>query len=190
MHAHSDLRTLVQPDHLAEISQGVTSEVLGQDGLSYAPVDDDALRRCASRSPAGTPTRRTSDWAWRTVGEYLDRLDGASPATPATWCHTAWSGRSLRVGRRAEPRRRIVAMQEIVRAAMPDGAVGLSAGLTYTPGMYADNDELIACARSPPRRRLFAPHQRSYGKGALDGYAEMIEISRRAGCRCTSPTRR
>lgn len=48
MHAHSDLALLAEPDHLAKVSQGVTCEVLGQDGLSYAPVDDvtlDRLRR-------------------------------------------------------------------------------------------------------------------------------------------------
>src|SRR5438132_12196788 len=43
MHSHSDLQVLVKPDHLAKISQGVTLEVLGQDGLSYAPVDDATL---------------------------------------------------------------------------------------------------------------------------------------------------
>src|SRR4051794_39270125 len=40
MHSHSDLQLLAKPDHLAKLSQGVTTEVLGQDGLSYAPVDD------------------------------------------------------------------------------------------------------------------------------------------------------
>jgi len=40
MHAHSDLQILANPDHTAKVSQGVTTEVLGQDGLSFAPVDD------------------------------------------------------------------------------------------------------------------------------------------------------
>jgi N-acyl-D-amino-acid deacylase len=43
MHAHSDLQVLANPDHTAKVSQGVTLEVLGQDGLSYAPVDDATL---------------------------------------------------------------------------------------------------------------------------------------------------
>ena len=77
----------------------------------------------------------------------------------------------------------IVAMQEIVRAAMAEGAVGLSAGLTYTPGMYADNAELLAlCATVGELGGFFAPHHRSYGKGALDAYAEMIDLTTRAGC--------
>ena len=40
MHAHSDLQILANPDHTAKVSQGVTLEVLGQDGLSFAPIDD------------------------------------------------------------------------------------------------------------------------------------------------------
>ena len=77
----------------------------------------------------------------------------------------------------------IVAMQELVRAAMAEGAVGLSAGLTYTPGMYADNAELLAlCAIVGELGGFFAPHHRSYGKGALDAYAEMIDLATRAGC--------
>ena len=47
MHSHSDLRLLAEPDHLAKVSQGVTLEVLGQDGLSYAPVDDEVLGHVA-----------------------------------------------------------------------------------------------------------------------------------------------
>ena len=43
MHAHSDLQLLVNRDHYAKLSQGVTTELLGQDGLSYAPVDDATL---------------------------------------------------------------------------------------------------------------------------------------------------
>jgi N-acyl-D-amino-acid deacylase len=44
MHSHSDLQALAQPDHFAKVSQGVTTEVLGQDGLSYAPVDNNTLQ--------------------------------------------------------------------------------------------------------------------------------------------------
>ena len=44
MHTHSDLQVLVNPDHTSKLSQGVTTEVLGQDGLSYAPVGEETLR--------------------------------------------------------------------------------------------------------------------------------------------------
>ena len=45
MHAHSDLSLLHTPDHLAKITQGVTTEVVGQDGISYSPVTEETMAR-------------------------------------------------------------------------------------------------------------------------------------------------
>ena len=62
------------------------------------------------------------------------------------------------------------------------GAVGLSAGLTYTPGMYADDDELVAlCEVVRDHGGFYCPHHRNYGLHALEAYADCIEIARRAG---------
>jgi N-acyl-D-amino-acid deacylase len=77
----------------------------------------------------------------------------------------------------------IAQMQRIVAQAMSEGAVGLSAGLTYTPGMYADNDEILALCRTVAEHGgYFCPHHRSYGAGALDAYAEMVDLAMRSGC--------
>jgi N-acyl-D-amino-acid deacylase len=66
---------------------------------------------------------------------------------------------------------------------MSEGAVGLSAGLTYTPGMYADNEELLALCRTVAEGGgYFCPHHRSYGAGALQAYAEMVDLATRSGC--------
>jgi len=184
MHAHSDLQILLQPDHLAKISQGVTTELLGQDGLSYAPVDDAALAMLRKKIAGWNTDPADFDFSWRTVGEYLDRLDRGIAGNAA---YLAPHGvlRALVCGWDDVPATApdIAAMQAIVRAAMAEGAVGLSAGLTYTPGMYADNAELLAlCTTVGELGGFFAPHHRSYGRGALDAYAEMIDLTTRAGC--------
>ena len=81
MHAHSDLQVLLNPEHPSRITQGVTCEVIGQDGLSYAPVSDETLA-VVRRQIAGWNTDPADfDFSWRTVGEYLDRLDAAGTAT-------------------------------------------------------------------------------------------------------------
>ena len=65
---------------------------------------------------------------------------------------------------------------------MQDGAVGLSTGLTYTPGMYADDDEIVALLEVVREHGgYYTPHHRSYGKHALEAYADCIEIARRSG---------
>ena len=73
--------------------------------------------------------------------------------------------------------------QVLLRSRCCEGAVGLSAGLTYTPGMYADNEELFQlCTVVAELGGFFSPHHRSYGAGALEAYAEMIDLTARAGC--------
>ena len=73
------------------------------------------------------------------------------------------------------------AMQEIVHQAMVDGAVGLSAGLTYAPAVYSNDDELVdLCRPLVAWGGHYQPHHRNYGQGALDAYAASIDIGRRA----------
>ncbi|MFC4536304.1 N-acyl-D-amino-acid deacylase family protein [Sphaerisporangium dianthi] len=184
MHAHSDLRLLAEPGHLAKVSQGVTCEVLGQDGLSYAPVDDTTLTQIRRQIAGWNGDPEGFDWNWRTVGEYLDRLDQGIavnacylvPQGSVRMLVIGWDDRPATAGEIAEQRR-------MVAEAMEQGAVGMSSGLTYSPGMYAGTDELVAlCEVVGALGGFYAPHHRSYGAGALAGYAEMVEVSRRSGC--------
>ncbi|HEX4360281.1 MAG TPA: D-aminoacylase [Pseudonocardia sp.] len=184
MHAHSDLALLLDPAHLAKISQGVTTELLGQDGLSYAPVDDAALA-ILRRKIAGWNSDPGADaFTWRSVADYLDRLD-TGVAGNAAYLVPHGVLRALVCGWEDVPATEadIAAMCALLRTALAEGAVGLSAGLTYTPGMYAGSAELLAlCTVLGELGGFFAPHHRSYGKGALDAYAEMIDLTTRAGC--------
>ncbi|MGW4643710.1 N-acyl-D-amino-acid deacylase family protein [Sphaerisporangium sp. NPDC004334] len=184
MHAHSDLRLLAEPGHLAKVSQGVTCEVLGQDGLSYAPVDDTTLEQVRRQIAGWNGDPEGFDWNWRTVGEYLDRLDQGIavnacylvPQGSVRMLVTGWEDRPATDAETAEQRR-------LVAEAMEQGAVGMSSGLTYAPGMYAGTGELVAlCEVVAALGGFYAPHHRSYGAGALAAYAEMVEVSRRSGC--------
>jgi N-acyl-D-amino-acid deacylase len=184
MHAHSDLQMLANPGHEAKVCQGVTLEVLGQDGLSYAPVDDavlDALREQLAGWNGDPPG---FSWDWRSVGEYLDRLDRGIPVN-AAYLVPQGTVRALCVGwddRPATPSE-VDAMRSAVASGLAEGAVGMSSGLTYTPGMYAGTDELVAlCEVVATHGGYYCPHHRSYGAGALDAYAEMVAVSRRSGC--------
>src|SRR5699024_4970119 len=60
---------------------------------------------------------------------------------------------------------------------------GMSSGLTYVPGMFADTEELVAlCEVVTAHGGYYSPHQRSYGAGALEAYREVLEIGERSGC--------
>ncbi|MEV6163258.1 D-aminoacylase [Streptomyces sp. NPDC052052] len=192
MHAHSDLALLRDPDHSAKAAQGVTLEVLGQDGLSYAPVDDRTLaevRRAISGWNGGAPEDAGIDFDWRTVGQYLDRLDlnfgGQGIAVNAAYLVPQGTVRMYAMGWADRPATdaELARMKELVAQGMADGAVGMSSGLTYAPGMYADTAELTELCRVVAEHGgYYCPHQRSYGAGALDAYAEMVRLTREAGC--------
>ena len=184
MHAHSDLRLLVEPAHPSRVTQGVTCEVLGQDGLSYAPVDDTTLAALRRQIAGWNGDPEGFDWSWRTVGGYLDRLDRGIGVN-ACYLVPHGSVRMLATGwdNRPPTPAELDLMRALVAEAMTEGAVGMSSGLSYTPGMYADTDELVELCRVVAEYGGYhAPHQRSYGEGALEGYAEMVEIARRSGC--------
>ncbi|NUO44693.1 MAG: D-aminoacylase [Streptomyces sp.] len=184
MHAHSDLALLRDPDHSAKAAQGVTLEVLGQDGLSYAPVDDRTLAEVRRAITGWNGYGDDIDFDWRTVGEYLDRLDRGI-AVNAAYLIPQGTVRMLAVGwedREATPAE-LDRMRRLVAEGMEQGAVGMSSGLTYTPGMYAKDAELTElCRVVASYGGYYCPHHRSYGAGALEAYEEMVALTREAGC--------
>ncbi|MCR3748823.1 N-acyl-D-amino-acid deacylase family protein [Lentzea californiensis] len=184
MHSHSDLRVLAEPDHLAKVSQGVTTEVLGQDGLSYAPVDDEVLATLRGQLAGWNDDPPGFDWNWRSVGEYLDRLDQGI-AVNAAYLVPQGTLRMLVVGWDDRPptESEMDTMRSVLAQSLAEGAMGMSSGLTYTPGMYADTSELVRlCEVVGQHNGFYSPHHRSYGAGALEAYAEMVDVSKRSGC--------
>ncbi|MEU0281280.1 D-aminoacylase [Streptomyces sp. NPDC006195] len=194
MHAHSDLALLRDPDHSAKAAQGVTLEVIGQDGLSYAPVDDTTLAQVRQAITGWNGDGSDIDFDWRTVGGYLDRLDrafegqgfdGGGIAVNAAYLIPQGTVRMYAVGWDDRPATdaELARMKRLVAESMEQGAVGMSSGLTYTPGMYANDSELAELCRVVARYDgYYCPHHRSYGAGALRAYEEMVTLTRDAGC--------
>ncbi|KAM3417446.1 hypothetical protein BST61_g5692 [Cercospora zeina] len=189
MHAHSDLSLLHTPTHKAKITQGVTTEVVGQDGISYSPVDDASMARIREQISGwnGKPTDPPDFFdRWRTVGEYLDVLDRERIATNAAYLVPQGNLRILVKGWDLNPAtpEEILKMQNLLAKSLAEGAVGMSSGLTYVPGMFASDDEIAElCKIVKQYGGYYCPHTRSYGKGALKAYADMIDVARRTGVR-------
>lgn len=184
MHAHSDLALLSDPDHSAKLAQGVTLEVVGQDGISYAPVDDRTLAEVRRAVTGWNGDGGDVTFDWRTVGGYLDRLDRGI-AVNAAYLVPQGTVRMLAVGWDDRPATdaELAHMRQLVAEGLEQGAVGLSSGLTYTPGMYSSTAELTELCRVVARYGgYYCPHHRSYGAGALDAYREMVALSQDAGC--------
>jgi N-acyl-D-amino-acid deacylase len=182
MHAHSDLAVLADAGHAAKLEQGVTLEVVGQDGLGYAPVDDRTMAEMRVQL-AGWNGDPALAYDWRSVAGYLDRLEEGAPLNVAVLVPHG-TVRMQVMGTRPDPATatEVAAMRAIIAEGLADGAMGVSAGLSYTPGSFASDDELVEVLR--PLRELggfYAPHHRNYGTRAMESYRSCIEVAERAG---------
>jgi N-acyl-D-amino-acid deacylase len=185
MHAHADLALPADPLQLAKTSQGVTTQVIGQDGIAYAPVDDDGLALIRRQIAGWNGDLDDDAFAWRDVAGLLSRLEAASLGTNAAFLVPQGNLRLLAVGSADRPATppELDRMRGLLADGLAAGAAGMSSGLTYTPGMYASTGELEAlCAVVAEHGGYWAPHTRGYGRGALDAYAEVIGIGMRTGC--------
>jgi len=181
-HSHSDLYLLAHPQHEPKIRQGVTTEVLGQDGISYAPVSDKGLAywREYWRAVDGQPDL---NWDWRGVGEFLARFDRqVSPNVAYLVPHGTVRYEALGLADRPATEGELAHMQELVAQGMEEGAVGLSTGLTYLPGFYSTTEELIACCRVVARYGgVYVTHLRGYGERIAEAIQEAVTIGRETG---------
>ena len=182
VHTHSDLMLLAEPAHAPKVHQGVTTELLGLDGIGYAPLSDELQTSFREYFTAlnGDPDI-SGDWS--TVAGWLDSFDGAAAANAA---HHVPHGciRAALVGwedRRATPEE-LRQMQQITHEAFLDGAVALSTGLDYTPCAFADTDELVRLSEVAAEFGApYVPHMR-YELGIRDAIRETVTIGRRARC--------
>jgi len=170
MHAHSDLAVLTDKQHLAKVTQGVTLEVVGQDGLSYVPSNPETLLELREQLFGWNADPKGLNWNFHTVGEYLARVDEGCAVNVA---YLIPHGSVRMLVRGNEPGHasadELAAMMRLTRQGMEQGAFGLSAGLTYTPAMYADNDEIVQlCKVVAEFGGYYAPHHRNYGAKFVD----------------------
>jgi len=181
MHTHSDLMALAEPGCLAKMMQGVTTEVIGQDGLSYAPATDESLAffRASLRGLNGDPDGLA--WDWRSTAEYLAQFDRQTAINVAMLApHGNIRAAVIGMENRTPTRSELDQMQQVLDQAMSEGAFGLSTGLTYSPCGYADIEELVAlCQVVAAHGGYFAPHMRNYGAEMEAAVEEVIEVCTR-----------
>lgn len=187
MHAHSGLVILAEPRHEPKVRQGITTELIGIDGNSYAPFknDDDFLAFVEMNS--GLDGNPILPGRWSSVAEYLSMFDekvavniaymiGNSPLRIAA---AGWENRPV-------VRTQMENMKSLLREGMEEGAYGLSTGLDYPPGSFATTGELIELSKVAARLGgIYHTHLRNtLGDRYLDPPKEALEISRQSGIPC------
>ncbi len=169
MHVHSEYGLIVDPRGLSKVTQGVTTEVLGEH-LSAGPVsgkaEDDPMM-------VSDPIERD----WTTLGGFFDRLRSAGIGPNVLSYVGSGQVRACVVGYENRPAtaEELQQMKKLVAEAMEDGAFGVSSGLAYVPNRYASTEELIELAKvAASYGGIYATHLRP----GIEGLQEGIRIAR------------
>jgi N-acyl-D-aspartate/D-glutamate deacylase len=183
IHAHSDLAVIARPGAEQKLRQGVTTEVVGNCGISVVPVSPEFAPESHQYA---TPVLGFPElaWDWTDVGGYLAAVDAARPAVNVATYVGLGSIRCAVMGFRPDTPTagERLEMVDLAAAALEQGAVGLSSGLVYAPGSYSSHDEICEIVEQAARYgALYSSHMRDQGDGFLVSVTETIDVGRRTG---------
>ena len=183
IHTHSDLSILVNRQAESAVRQGVTTQVIGNCGLSPAPITEAHLSEMC-REWGSISDQPEVSWRWHSFEQYLRTLqDGGLGINIASLAgHGALRIATMGLDERAPTISELNRMKELIDEAMQAGAFGISSGLVYPPGCYASTDEIIAlCMVVSHYHGMYASHIRGERETILEAVAEAIRIGREAG---------
>ncbi|MBL8266894.1 N-acyl-D-amino-acid deacylase family protein [Steroidobacter sp.] len=162
---------------MSDIKQGVTLEIFGE-GTSMGPVNGTIREEMLK-----TQGDIRYDITWTTLGEYLEYLTkrGVSPNVASFIGAATVRQHEIGFANRAPTPAELGRMQELVRQAMREGALGVGSSLIYAPGNYAKTDELIAITKAAGEYGgAYISHMRSEGDRFLEALDELLQIAREA----------
>ncbi len=182
-HCHSELSLVARPTADSKVRQGVTTEILGNCGWSAFPLADTTRDTIIhfSRPIFGHPA---VDWTWTDLTGYFGHLEGqAVGVNVATLVgHGNLRAAVLDFEDRAPSASELEQMKALAQQAMDQGALGISTGLCYPPGVYATTDELTEIARVVGSAGgVYATHMRDQVDRLLESVQESLTVARGAG---------
>lgn len=167
---------------LSDIKQGVTLEVFGE-GWSMGPLGEDLKKELQLPTSQGDIKY---DIDWNTLDEYLQSLvkRGISPNVASFIGATTVRINHIGYENREPTDEELISMQQMVRQAMEDGALGVGSSLIYAPAFYSNTEELIAlCKVASEYDGLYISHMRSEGNRLLQSVDELMRIANEADIR-------
>ena len=185
LHSHAGLTILGEPNHDPKVRQGVTTELVGVDGISHAPFKTRKELERYIWLDSGLNGYPPMPPDWLTVSELLSQYENSVAVnvayilgnSPVRIWGVGWEDKEA-------DRREVDNMKAVVREAMEEGAWGLSTGLDYPPGAYASTVELIEISEECAKfGGFYHTHTRASLKshGRLEPWKEAIEIGHKAG---------
>lgn len=179
LHSHSDLRLFAEPELPPKTMQGVTTEILGQDGFSMAPMYKQGGPKEWEDHLSGLDGRPNREWTWGSTAEYLDAIEanGVAPNVGTLVGHGTVRYNVMGMDLRSPTDAELREMADLVTEALEDGAVGFSTGLDYMPQVTADTAELQTLAgRLGEYGRPFVAHIRNQSEDIWNALDEFVDI--------------
>ncbi|MBM4176528.1 MAG: D-aminoacylase [Ignavibacteria bacterium] len=182
IHSHTDSDLIINPKAESKIRQGVTTEITGQDGFSWGPIGGPELDLTLKnfKEEYGEVLN------WRTIGDFLSDFSKRKFSVNIATMVGLGTVREFVVGLDDRPTTKdeILRMQNEVKKAIEEGAIGISTGLEYTPGSFASTEELIElCKAAPEFARIYSTHIRNEDNTVLEAIDEAIEIAKKSNSR-------
>jgi len=181
MHSHSDLSPLINPRTESKVRQGITTEVVGNCGVSGAPLNDFLKEEFMKTTPILEEAGLKLDWS--TMSEYLCRLDEKKIAINIVSLVGNGNVRTMVMNydARKPTKKELEEMRKVLAKALEEGAFGLSSGLIYPPSCYADTSELTElCKVVAQYGGIYTSHIRGEEEKLIDSVKEAIKIGEKA----------
>jgi len=184
-HSHSELQPFGNREMYQVIGQGITTEVVGQDGLSVAPIDDAHAAELTENMIClcGKPER---DFWWRSHKDYMELVEQADPACRFVGLLGSGTIRMNVMGSENRPAtpEEIKQMCDLIEKSMEEGARGISFGLIYPPSSYASTEEMIeVCKAVAKHDGIIMVHTRNEMDLLLESFEEMVRVMKESGAR-------
>ena len=184
MHSHSDLELLRQKTPDAKVRQGITTELLGQDGLGVAPVGSKDIGLISDLTAGLLGKLPRENWTWETFDEYcLELRRRKIPNNVAVLAsHGPIRINVMGMDNRPATPQELDHMRSLLRETLEAGAFGLSTGLIYPPCSFSTTEELVGLNKEVARRNgIFMVHQRDEGFHLRRSFTEVTEIADLSG---------
>ncbi|MDR1658480.1 MAG: D-aminoacylase [Deltaproteobacteria bacterium] len=183
-HSHSDLEVFRDNRLLPKICQGVTTELLGQDGISIAPLPEQFISPWRKNLAGLDGDMEEFDWTFRTTDNYLRLLEKNHSSTNLFYLAPHGNVRMEAMGLdgRLATADELKLMDQILERELSVGSYGLSTGLIYMPCAYSDTNELTSLCRVAARYDVpLVIHQRSEADTIIESMEEVISAGRDSG---------
>lgn len=185
LHTHSDLSLVYDRHAASKVHDGVTTEVVGNCGIGVAPIKEENRKLLTSyletRMIGTIPVK--IEMPWNRCADYFEFIEKQPPAVNMAplLAHGAVRIASMGFDNRKPTADELLEMQNSIRQAMTEGTVGLSSGLIYLPGEYADTQELIdLCKTAAACGGFYSTHIRNENEGMFEALEEALTIGRQA----------